>query len=119
MRLEACRRRRLMWRLNAWRRDLVGRGRNRDHRAAMAMLAPERSLIGGVRSIVGGDRDGLRSRLSGAKLSGAKRSVVLSQVDETDRQKCHSGNKRDGSAKRRSEKIARNQLIGGRGHIGK
>ena len=112
MRPEACRRSSFMCRLNARRSELVARGHNRNHGAAMAMLAPDHRLFGGVGGIIRLRREGLPSCLGATE-----RTIALSQVDEPDRQKCQSGNDRDHAAKRRSEKIARNSH--GFGHPGK
>ena len=72
-----------MRRLNArWRELFAGDG-SRYHRTAMAMLAAERRVLGGIGSIIGGRRDRLPSRVGGTE-----RTFVLSQVDEADRKKC-------------------------------
>jgi hypothetical protein len=103
-----------MWRPKARRRELFAGDRGRDHRAAMAMLAAERRVLGGIGCVIGQRRYGLPSRLGGTE-----RTLVLSQVDKSDSQKCQSGNYGDRAAKCRSEKDARNQLFGGCGHPGK
>jgi hypothetical protein len=40
-------------------------------------------------------------------------------MDESDRQEYQSGNSSDRTTKRRSEKVARNQLFGSCGHLSK
>ena len=103
-----------MRRLNARWCELVARGHNRNHGAAMAMLAPDHRVLAGIGGIVRWRREGLPSCLGATE-----RTIALSQVDEPDRQKCQSRNDRDHAAKRRSEKIARNSLSNGFGHPGK
>jgi hypothetical protein len=103
-----------MWRLKARRSKLVDRGRGRYHRTAMAMLAADHRVLAGIGGIIGGRRERLPSRLGGTE-----RNIVLSQVDEPDRQECQSGNDGDRPAKRRSENVAGNRLSRGFGHFGR
>lgn len=93
---------------------MVDRGRGRYHCTAMAMLAADHRVLAGIGGIIRWRRERLPSRLGGTE-----RNIVLSQVDEPDRQECQSGNDGDRAAKRRSEKIARNRLSRGFGHAGK
>ena len=80
----------------------------------MAMLAAERRVLGGIGRIIGQRRYGLPSRLGGTE-----RTLVLSQVDESDRKKCQGRHNGYRAAKHRSEKIARNQLFGSCDHSSK
>jgi hypothetical protein len=54
-----------------------------------------------------------------SRLGGTERIIVLGQMNESDRQEYQSGNDRDRTTKRRSEKNARNPLSSGFGHPGK
>jgi hypothetical protein len=80
----------------------------------MAMLAPGHRVHGGIGSVMRWYHERLPTRLGGTE-----RTIVLGQMDESDRQEYQSGNNRDRAAKRRSEKVARNPLSDGFGHPGK